>query len=138
MSKRVLVVDDDENTVRFLSVALSENGYEPIQAYDGEEGLKKVQESKPDLILLDVMMPRKTGFVLFKQLRRNEDYKDIPVIIVESQQPGLAAIDIGRTIKQLVVLVQITPGFTAVIAVGDPAIPFPCMGPGVEIDCPIA
>jgi DNA-binding response OmpR family regulator len=82
MSKRVLVVDDDENTVRFLSVALSENGYEPIQAYDGEQGLKKVQESKPDLILLDVMMPKKTGFVLFKQLRRHEEYKDIPVIML--------------------------------------------------------
>jgi DNA-binding response OmpR family regulator len=82
MSKRVLVVDDDENTVRFLSVALSENGYEPVQAFDGEQGLKKVQESKPDLILLDVMMPKKTGFVLFKQLRRNEEYKDIPVIML--------------------------------------------------------
>ncbi|UCG85061.1 MAG: response regulator [Gemmatimonadota bacterium] len=82
MSKRVLVVDDDENTVRFLSVALSENGYDPVSAFDGEEGLKKVQESKPDLILLDVMMPKKTGFVLFKQLRRKEEYKDIPVIML--------------------------------------------------------
>ena len=82
MSKRVLVVDDDENTVRFLSVALSENGYDPVQAFDGEEGLRKVEESKPDLILLDVMMPKKTGFVLFKQLRRKEEYKDIPVIML--------------------------------------------------------
>ena len=82
MSKRVLVVDDDENTVRFLSVALSENGYDPVTAGDGEEGLAKVQESKPDLILLDVMMPKKTGFVLFKQLRRKEEYKDIPVIML--------------------------------------------------------
>jgi len=82
MSKRVLVVDDDENTVRFLSVALSENGYEPVQAFDGDEGLKKVEESKPDLILLDVMMPKKTGFVLFKQLRKNEEFKDIPVIML--------------------------------------------------------
>jgi two-component system phosphate regulon response regulator PhoB len=82
MSKRVLVVDDDENTRRFLSVALEENGYEAIGACNGDEGLKKVQESKPDLILLDVMMPKKTGFSLFKQLRRHEDYKDIPVIML--------------------------------------------------------
>lgn len=82
MSKRVLVVDDDERTVRFLSVALSENGYEPVQAHDGDEGLKKVEETKPDLILLDVMMPKKTGFSLFKQLRRTEEYKDIPVIML--------------------------------------------------------
>ena len=82
MAKRVLVVDDDENTVRFLSVALEENGYEPITAYDGDQGYKRVEESKPDLILLDVMMPKKTGFSLFKQLRRKEEYKDIPVIML--------------------------------------------------------
>ena len=82
MAKRVLVVDDDENTVRFLSVALEENGYEPITAYDGDQGYKRVEESKPDLILLDVMMPKKTGFSLFKQLRRKEEFKDIPVIML--------------------------------------------------------
>ena len=82
MSKKVLVVDDDENTVRFLSVALRENGYEPISAFDGEEGFQRVEDSNPDLLLLDVMMPKRTGFVLFKQLRRNEKYKDIPVIML--------------------------------------------------------
>jgi CheY-like chemotaxis protein len=82
MSKKVLVVDDDENTVKFLSVALSENGYEPVGAYDGEEGLQKVEETNPDLILLDVMMPKRTGFVLFKQLRRNEKFKHIPVMML--------------------------------------------------------
>ncbi|NIM52666.1 MAG: response regulator [Gemmatimonadales bacterium] len=82
MSKRVLVVDDDENTVKFLSVALRENGYEPISAFDGDEGLQRVEDSSPDLILLDVMMPKRSGFVLFKQLRRNEKYKQIPVIML--------------------------------------------------------
>jgi CheY-like chemotaxis protein len=76
------VVDDDESTVKFLSVALRENGYEPISALDGDEGLQRVEDSNPDLILLDVMMPKKTGFVLFKQLRRNEKYKQIPVIML--------------------------------------------------------
>jgi len=82
MSKKVLVVDDDENTVKFLSVALSENGYEPVGAYDGEEGLQKAEETNPDLILLDVMMPKRTGFVLFKQLRRNEQFKNVPVMML--------------------------------------------------------
>ena len=82
MPKRVLVVDDDENTRRFLSVALKANGYEAVTAEDGDDGYNKVQESKPDLILLDVMMPKKTGFVLFKQLRRKEEFKDIPVIML--------------------------------------------------------
>jgi CheY-like chemotaxis protein len=82
MSKKVLVVDDDENTVKFMSVALSENGYEPVAAYDGEEGLQKAEETNPDLILLDVMMPKRTGFVLFKQLRRHEKFKNIPVMML--------------------------------------------------------
>ena len=82
MPKTVLVVDDDDNTRRFLTVALEENGYEAITAADGDEGYKKVQEMKPDLILLDVMMPKKTGFSLFKQIRRKEEFKDIPVIML--------------------------------------------------------
>ena len=82
MPKRVLVVDDDENTRRFLSVALEANGYQAMTAEDGDDGYNKVQEEKPDLILLDVMMPKKTGFSLFKQLRRKEEFKDIPVIML--------------------------------------------------------
>ena len=82
MPKTVLVVDDDDNTRRFLTVALEENGYEAITAADGDEGYQKLQEMKPDLILLDVMMPKKTGFSLFKQIRRLEELKDIPVIML--------------------------------------------------------
>jgi len=82
MPKKVLVVDDDENTRRFLTVALEENGYEAITAEDGDEGYRKIEEEIPDLILLDVMMPKKTGFSLFKQLRRKEEYKDIPIIML--------------------------------------------------------
>jgi DNA-binding response OmpR family regulator len=82
MPKTVLVVDDDENTRRFLSVALEENGYEPVTAEDGDDGYRKVQEESPDLILLDVMMPKKTGFSLFKQLRKKDEFKDIPVIML--------------------------------------------------------
>jgi CheY-like chemotaxis protein len=82
MPKTVLVVDDYNNTRRFLTVALEENGYEVVTAQDGDDGYRKVEEAIPDLILLDVMMPKKTGFSLFKQLRRKEEYKDIPVIML--------------------------------------------------------
>jgi CheY-like chemotaxis protein len=82
MPKTVLVVEDDVSTRRFLSVALEENGYETVLAEDGEEGYGKVEEQAPDLILLDIMMPKKTGFSLFKQLRKKDEYKDIPVIML--------------------------------------------------------
>jgi len=93
MSKKVLVVDDDENTVKFLSVALEENGYNPIGAYNGREGLEMIESEKPDLVILDVMMPKKTGFVLFKQLRRSEEYKDLPIIMLTGVAEVLAGLD---------------------------------------------
>jgi CheY-like chemotaxis protein len=82
MAKQVLIIDDDRNSVKFLSVVLSEHGYDPVCAYDGSEGLQKVRQAAPDLIVLDVMMPKKTGFVLFKQLKKDEQYKDIPVLML--------------------------------------------------------
>jgi len=82
MSKQVLVVDDDQNTVTYLSVMLSENGFTPIPAGDGVEGLAKVNESIPDLIVLDVMMPKKSGLVMFKQLKKDDRFKDIPILML--------------------------------------------------------
>jgi len=88
MAKKVLVVDDDQNTVKFLTVALQEHGYEAVGANDGDEGLKKLQETKPDLVVLDVMMPKRTGFTLFKRLRKDDAYKGVPVIMLT----GIAAV----------------------------------------------
>ena len=93
MSKKVMVIDDDKNGVKFLSAVLSENGYEPIAAHDGVEGLKKIEENEVDLIILDVMMPKKTGFVLLKQLKRNEKYKDIPVLMLTAVAASLTELD---------------------------------------------
>ena len=79
---RFSLVDDDRNTAKYLSAVLSDNGYDPILAYDGSEGLAKVKQSTPDLIVLDVMMPKKTGFVLFKQLKEDKRYRDIPILML--------------------------------------------------------
>jgi CheY-like chemotaxis protein len=82
MAKQVLIVDDDTNTVKYLSAVLSDHGYDPVSAPDGSEGLKQIEKAKPDLIVLDVMMPKKTGFVLFKQLKQDEQYKEIPILML--------------------------------------------------------
>lgn len=82
MAKQVLIVDDDRNTVKYLSALLREHGYESVPAYDGVEGLQKIKQAKPDMIVLDVMMPKKTGFVLLKQLKRDAEFKDIPVLML--------------------------------------------------------
>jgi len=93
MSKKVMIIDDDENAVKFLSVVLSENGYETLAAYDGREGMEKLQETPVDLIILDVMMPKKTGFSLFKQLKKKDELKDIPVLMLTGVAASLADMD---------------------------------------------
>jgi CheY-like chemotaxis protein len=88
VAKQVLLVDDDRNTVKYLSAVLSEHGYDPVSAYDSSEGLEKIRQAKPDLIVLDVMMPKKSGFVLFNQLKQDEQYREIPILMLT----GVAAI----------------------------------------------
>jgi CheY-like chemotaxis protein len=82
MPKRVLVIDDDVNTVDYLSIALKRNGYEAIGAYDGKEGFEKAGECRPDLLVLDIMIPKRTGWVVFRQLRKDEELRSIPVIML--------------------------------------------------------
>jgi len=82
MPKQILVIDDDHNAVKYLTALLGEHGYDPVSASDGAEGLQKIQQAKPDLIVLDVMMPKKSGFVLFKQLKQDNAYKDIPILML--------------------------------------------------------
>ena len=84
MPKKILIIDDDENIVKYLSLALSKNGYEPAGAYDGKEGFDKVGETHPDRIGLDIMMPKRTGWVVFRQLRSHDEYKSIPVMMLTS------------------------------------------------------
>jgi len=93
MGKRVAVIDDDKNAVKFLSAVLVDNGYEVVVAYDGQERLQKIKEEKVDLIVLDVMMPKKTGFGLFKQLKKDEEYKDIPVLMLTAVADSLSELD---------------------------------------------
>ncbi|MBI4878785.1 MAG: response regulator [Planctomycetes bacterium] len=82
MAKKVLIIDDDRSTVKFLAVVLDEHGYETDSAFDGKEGLLKVKEARPDLVVLDVMMPKKSGFTLFKQMRKDEKLRDLPVLML--------------------------------------------------------
>jgi two-component system phosphate regulon response regulator PhoB len=82
MSKKVLVVDDDPDVRTFIVTVLEENNYIPIVAHDGVEGLKKVEEENPDLITLDVLMPRGSGIRLYRTLKTDLSFKKIPVIML--------------------------------------------------------
>ena len=80
--KYILVVDDDPDLVETVAMMLESKGCEVGRAYDGVEGEESVKERRPDLIVLDVMMPRKDGYVLCSELKANEDTKDIPIVLL--------------------------------------------------------
>ena len=80
--KRVLVIDDDLMTLEFLETLLKKKGYEAICAIGADECMKKLKEVKPDIILLDIMMPKKSGWDVLEALKLNANTKNIPVIII--------------------------------------------------------
>ena len=85
MAKTILVVDDERHIVRLVQVNLERAGYEVTTAYDGVEALEAVQSELPDMIILDVMMPRMDGFETLKKLRADDKSKEIPVIMLTAK-----------------------------------------------------
>ena len=82
MGKKILVVDDDPDLVDATSMILKSKKYDVSVAYDGVEGLEKARNEKPDLIVLDVMMPKKDGYTLCKELKADPDLSGIPVLLL--------------------------------------------------------
>ncbi len=82
MPKKALVVDDNPEVRRFSVAVLQENGYTPLEAEDGESGLKMIKAEKPDLVILDVLMPLQSGVRLYRELKTAKSLKDIKVIVL--------------------------------------------------------
>ncbi len=82
---KVLVADDNESILTLLRVQLMGEGFEPVLAHDGKEALEKIKSEKPDIILLDVMMPEKNGFEVAKEIKEDKEYNYIPIIMVTAR-----------------------------------------------------
>lgn len=80
--KYVLIVDDDPDLVETVAMMLESKGFEVGKAYDGIEGEEAIKKRRPDVLILDVMMPRKNGYQLCKELKSNKWTSDIPVILL--------------------------------------------------------
>ncbi len=80
--KYVLIVDDDPDMVETVSMMLESKGYEVGKAYDGIEGEESIKQRRPDLLVLDVMMPRKNGYTLCSELKNNSATQDLPIILL--------------------------------------------------------
>ena len=82
---KILIVDDDPDMRLAISSVLKSRSYEVVEARDGEEALSKLKEEKPDLMLLDLLMPRMDGFAVVKELKNaQEGYPNIPILIISS------------------------------------------------------
>ena len=82
---RVLVVDDEPDLIRILEFGLRAAGYQVEIAVDGQEGLKKAREIRPDIILLDLMLPKLDGYKVCRLLKFDERYRHIPIIILSAR-----------------------------------------------------
>ncbi|MFN8459616.1 MAG: response regulator [Anaerolineae bacterium] len=85
MSKRVLIVDDEVNIVISLEFLLEQAGYHVRVAHNGEEGLEKIATFEPDLVLLDVMMPRMNGFEVCSRVRENPAWQHIKIVMLTAK-----------------------------------------------------
>lgn len=81
-TKKILVIDDEPDVVTFLTTLLEDNDYTTVSAKNGVEGLAKAKSEKPDLILLDITMPEKSGVRFYRDVREDPNLKDIPVVMV--------------------------------------------------------
>ena len=80
--KRILIVDDEPDFASIVQRNLEKEGFDVDVAYDGVEGLAKVKDDPPDAIVLDVMMPEKDGYAVCKELKNDEKYADIPILML--------------------------------------------------------
>jgi len=83
-SKKVLVVEDDEHISKVYAIKLEKEGVTVVIARDGEEAIEMVQKEKPDLVLLDLMIPKKDGFEVLEEMKKIPDVANIPVIILSN------------------------------------------------------
>ena len=85
--KKVLLVDDDVDVRKFVSKLVERAGYEVVEAKNGVEGMGTVREDKPDLIILDILMPKQSGIRMYRELKTDEPLRDIPVIVLSAIAP---------------------------------------------------
>lgn len=98
MKKKILIADDNPDNVELLRKRLGSQGYETVAAYDGEEALAAVLRESPDLMILDIMMPKMDGYEVLRRLKQEEEYRDLPVILLTAKKEipdKIKGLDIG-------------------------------------------
>ncbi len=100
VNKKILIIEDEETLQKALAQYLQEENFDVLSAMDGEKGIEMVKAEKPDLVLLDIILPKKDGFQVLEEIKQNETTKKIPVILLtnlESIDDIQKAFDKGAT-----------------------------------------
>lgn len=84
-NKTILIIDDEEDMIYAITLQFQAAGFKVISAADGQEGLEKVRKEKPDLIVLDLMLPKMDGYKVSRMLKFDERYKNIPIVMLTSR-----------------------------------------------------
>lgn len=103
---RILIVEDDSLLLRMYQKKLEKDGYEVITAVDGEAGVQSASENKPDMILLDILLPKKSGFEVLEELKSDNETKDIPVVILSNLGNSEADIERGLELGAVAYLIK--------------------------------
>jgi DNA-binding response OmpR family regulator len=97
---RILIVDDESDLLAVLRMGLEIEGFEVLEAADGEQGLRTAQREKPDLIVLDLMLPKIDGYKVCRTLKFDERYKGLPIVVLSARsgdQDKKLALDMGAS-----------------------------------------
>ena len=81
-TKKILIVDDEQDVLTYFEAVFQDNGFDTVSAEDGVEGFELAKSEKPDLITLDITMPKQSGLKIYRQLKDHPELKNIPVIII--------------------------------------------------------
>ena len=105
MKTKILLVDDEVDVLDILGKRLEDAGFLIVKASDGNEGLRKAREEKPDLVLLDIIMPNKDGFSMLSDLQAEQDLRGIPVIMVSAKSEANSLFE-GRDLGAIDYLIK--------------------------------
>jgi len=103
---KILIVEDDRLLVTMYKQKFEKDGYEVSTAFDGVEGLKKIREEKPTLVLLDIMMPKMHGLEVLEETKRDPETKDIPIVLLTNLARGEEDINRGLELGAIAYLVK--------------------------------
>ena len=102
---KILFVEDEPTLQKAVGEILGQEGFEVLAALDGEAGLELIKKEKPDLILLDLILPKKDGFTVLKEIKEDENLKDIPVIVLTNLE-GMGDVEKAMSLGATTYLVK--------------------------------